>query len=414
MEYGLIGAKLGHSYSPAIHARLGDYDYRLYERTEAEFVELMARRDFKGLNVTIPYKKVAFAHCDAISDTAREVGCVNTLVVRPDGTLYGHNTDIGGLIAAIRRAGIDIAGRKVAILGSGGTSLTARAACRRLGAAEVVVVSRSGPVDYAALYRDHADAEVLINATPVGMYPDLGASPADLFRLPKLVGVVDVIYNPDRTDLLLDAEARGIPAANGLYMLVAQARESAELFLGRAIDDGVVDAIHGALRAEALNLVLVGMPGSGKTTVGRALADRMGRPFVDCDDEIVRRAGRSIPEIFAQDGEAAFRALEGAVIADVCREKGQVIATGGGAVLRNGNIRAMRQNGVVALLERSLDALPMDGRPLSKSPEALRAMWVEREPKYRTAADIAIDNNGALEDTLRRAEEAYHDEAAGH
>ena len=413
MEYGLIGAKLGHSYSPEIHAQLGDYDYRLYERTEDAFIDLMARRDFRGLNVTIPYKQVAYAHCDALSDVARDVGCVNTLVVRPDGTLYGHNTDIGGLIASARHAGIELAGRKVAILGSGGTSLTARAACRRVGAGETVVVSRSGPVDYAALYRDHADCQVLINATPVGMYPNVGVSPVDLSRLPAVEGVVDVIYNPNRTALLLDAEARGIPAANGLYMLVAQAWEAAELFTGRAIDPSAVDRIYARTKADMLNLVLVGMPGSGKTTVGRAMAARMGRPFVDCDDEIVRRAGMSIPDIFARDGEAAFRALEAAVIADVCREKGQVIATGGGAVLRAENVRAMRQNGVVALLERDLAALPMDGRPLSKSAEALRAMWAVREPLYRAAADAAIDNNPPLEDTLRRTEEAFH-EAAGH
>ena len=412
MEYGLIGAKLGHSCSPEIHAQLGDYDYRLYERTEEEFIDLMKRRAFKGLNVTIPYKKLAYAHCDALSDVARDVGCVNTLVVRPDGALYGHNTDIGGLVASIRRAGIDLAGRKVAILGSGGTSLTARAACRRLGAGETVVVSRSGPVDYAALYRDHADCRIVINATPVGMYPNVGVSPVDLSRLPEVEGVVDVIYNPDRTALALDAEARGIPVATGMYMLVAQAWEAAELFIGRAIDPAAVDRIYAQTKAEALNLVLTGMPGSGKTTVGRAMAERLNRPFVDCDEEIVRRAGMSIPEIFARDGEPAFRALEASVIADVCRERGRVIATGGGAVLRTDNIRAMRQNGVVALLERDLDVLPMDGRPLSKSAEALRTMWAEREPKYRAAADIVLDNNAPLEDTLRRTEEAFH-EAAG-
>ncbi len=412
MEYGLIGAKLGHSYSPALHARLGDYDYRLYERTEAEFVELMARRDFKGLNVTIPYKKVAFAHCDVLSDTARAVGCVNTLVVRPDGALYGHNTDIGGFLALARRAGIDLAGRKVVVLGSGGASLTVQAAARQSGASAVVVVSRGGPVDYEALYRDHADAGILVNATPVGMYPDNGRAPADLGRLPALRGVLDVVYNPDKTALVLDAEARGIPAAGGLYMLVGQAREAAELFTGHPIDEAVAEDLYARLRGEVLNLVLVGMPGCGKTTLGRRLAERMRRPFVDCDAEIERRAGRGIPEIFAADGEAAFRALEAQVLADVGREKGQVIATGGGAVLRPENVRALRQNGVVALLERRLDALPTEGRPLSKSPEALAAMWAVRAPKYRAAADFTIDNNGSPEEALARTEEAFH-EAAG-
>ena len=410
MEYGLIGAKLGHSYSPEIHARLGDYAYALRECTEDEFVALMASRDFRGLNVTIPYKKVAYAHCDALSDAAREVGCVNTLVVR-DGGLVGHNTDIGGFIALSKRAGVEIAGRKCAILGSGGTSLTARAACRRLGARAVVVVSRSGPVDYAALYRDHADVEVLINTTPVGMYPNNGHAAADISRLPALTGVLDVIYNPDKTALILDAEARGLPCAGGLYMLVGQAREAAERFTGRAIPETETDRIYGALRAQALNLVLVGMPGSGKSSVGRALAGALGREFVDCDAEIVKRTGQPIPEIFAQQGEAGFRDIESAVLADVCREKSRVIATGGGAVLRPENVRAMRQNGVVLMLERDIDALPMDGRPLSSGREALRRMWSVREPAYRAAADGAIDNNSTLDAAVTAAKEAYYEAA---
>ncbi len=411
MEYGLIGAKLGHSYSVPIHAQLGDYDYRLYERTEAEFIDLLRRRDFKGLNVTIPYKVLAYGRCEALSDAAREVGCVNTLVVRPDGSLYGHNTDIGGFIAMTGRAGVTITEKKAVILGSGGTSLTARAACRRLGAREIVTVSRKGPVDYDALYRDHADAQVLINTTPVGMYPNNGARPADISRLPALEGVLDVIYNPDRTALVLDAEARGIPASGGLYMLVAQAREAAELFTGRRIPETETARIHGLLRREALNAVLIGMPGCGKSTVGRALAARMGRPFVDCDGEIERRAGKPIPEIFARDGEAAFRELEAAVIADVCREKGRVIATGGGAVLRGENVRAMRQNGAVLLLERDIASLSMDGRPLSRSLDALREMRQVRGPLYCAAADAAIDNNAAPEDAVARAEEAFYEAA---
>ena len=413
MEYGLIGAKLGHSYSVPIHAQLGDYDYRLYERTEEECVALLRSRGFRGLNVTIPYKKLAYGLCDECTDTAREVGSVNTLVVRPDGTLFGHNTDIGGFIAMARRAGVEIAGRKCAILGSGGTSLTARAACRRLGAREIIVVSRSGPVDYEALYRDHADCEVLINTTPVGMYPDNGRSAADISRLPALTGVLDVIYNPDRTALILDAEARGIPCSGGLYMLVAQAREASELFMGRPVADAETDRIYGMLRAQMLNIVLIGMPGSGKSSVGRALAEELGRDFADCDAEIVRRAKRTIPEIFAAGGERAFRDMESRVVADLCRERGRVIATGGGAVLRPENVRAMRQNGVTVMLERRLDALPRDGRPLSSSPQALADMWAAREPAYRAAADITIENDADLVSAVRSAREAYH-EAARH
>lgn len=413
MDYGLIGAKLGHSYSPEIHARLGDYDYRLCERTEREFIDLMASRAFRGLNVTIPYKVVAYEHCDRLSDVAREVGCVNTLTVMPDGALYGHNTDIGGFMAMARRAGVEIAGRKCAILGSGGASMTAQAACRRFGAREYIVVSRRGPVDYEALYRDHADTQVLINTTPVGMYPNNGTAPADISRLPNLTGVLDVIYNPDKTALILDAEARGIPCAGGLYMLVAQAREAAELFTGHAIDDARTDEIYGALRAEALNLILIGMPGSGKSSIGRELAARMGREFVDCDAEIVKKAKMTIPEIFARRGERAFRDLEAEVVSGVCREKSRVIATGGGAVLRAENVRAMRQNGAVILVERRLDDLPMDGRPLSSSQQALIDMWRVREPMYRAAADACVDNNGPHEDAVQAAKEAYY-EAAHH
>ena len=409
MEYGLIGAKLGHSYSVPIHRQLGDYDYRLYERDEAQFIDLMRSRAFRGVNVTIPYKKLALSLCDALSDTARAVGCVNTVVVRPDGSLYGHNTDIGGFIAMARRAGVEIAGKKAVILGSGGTSLTARTACQSLGASEIAVISRRGPVDYGALYREHADARVLINTTPVGMYPNNGESAAALDRLPEVEGVLDVIYNPDRTALVLDAEARGIPAAGGLYMLVEQARLAAELFTGRAIPESETARIHAQLRGEALNAILVGMPGCGKSRIGRALAERMGRPFVDLDSEIERAAGTSIPEIFANQGEAAFRALESRVVSQVCREKGRVIATGGGAVLREENVRAMRQNGRVLHLRRSLDALSMDGRPLSKSREALQAMWRVRAPLYAAAADIEIDNNAAPEDAAARAQEAFYE-----
>lgn len=411
MQYGLIGSKLGHSYSPAIHAKLGDYEYKLYERTEQAFIDLMASRDFKGLNVTIPYKVVAYDHCDALSDTAREVGCVNTLVVRTDGTLYGHNTDIGGFMAMAKRAGVEIAGKKCAILGSGGASMTAQAACRRFGAREVVVVSRKGPVDYDALYRDHADCEVLINTTPVGMYPNNGRCPADISRLPNLTGVLDVIYNPDKTALILDAEARGIPCAGGLYMLVGQAREAAELFTGKAIPDVVTDEIYGELRASALNLILIGMPGSGKSSIGRVLAERLGREFVDCDAEIVRRVRLSIPDIFARRGERGFRDMESEVVAEVCREKGRVIATGGGAILREQNVRAMRQNGVVIMVERALNDLPMDGRPLSSSQQALIDMWKVREPKYRAAADKAIDNNQTHDAAVKAAEEAFYEAA---
>lgn len=413
MEYGLIGEKLGHSYSQMIHARLADYRYELKEVAPERLDAFIEARNFRGLNVTIPYKQAVMKHCAELSPEAMEVGSVNTLIVRPDGSLFGHNTDIDGFIYMLRRGEIDPAGAKAVILGSGGTSLTARAALTRLGAREIVTVSRKGPVDYAALYAEHADAEILVNATPVGMYPKNGASPVELDRLPKVRGVADVIYNPEKTALILAAQAKGIPAVSGLSMLVAQAREAAELFAGRAIPAGRVEDIVSEIGAQTLNLILVGMPGCGKSTLGQAVAAALQREFVDCDAEIVRRAGKSIPGIFAQDGEGAFRALESGVLADVCRGHGLVISTGGGAVLRAENRDAMRQNGRVCLIRRALALLPRDGRPLSASEDAVARLWEARRAAYETAADFPVENDGTVEEAAEKIREGFY-EAAHH
>ncbi len=413
MEYGLIGEKLGHSYSPLIHTMLATYRYELREIAPAELDDFLTARDFRGLNVTIPYKKAVIPYCATLSDTAREVGSVNTLIKRADGTLYGHNTDIGGLICMLRGAGIDPAGRKAVILGSGGSSLTARAALRRLGAREIVVVSRSGPVDYDALYREHADAQVLINTTPVGMYPGNGQSPVVLSRLPRLCGVADMIYNPEKTALAQEAEARGIPCVTGLAMLVAQAREAAELFTGSEIPESRDREVIGAIRRETANLILIGMPGSGKSSIGRAAARELGRRFVDCDEEIERQAGMTIPEIFARYGEARFREIEQQTVAAVCRESGRVIATGGGAVLREENVRAMRQNGRLCLLQRPLESLARDGRPLSSSGDTVQRLWQERRERYLAAADFTVENLTTREAAVQAVKEAFY-EAAGH
>ena len=413
MEYGLIGEKLGHSYSQMIHARLADYRYELKEVAPERLDAFIEARNFRGLNVTIPYKQAVMKHCAELSPEAMEVGSVNTLIVRPDGSLFGHNTDIDGFIYMLRRGEIDPAGAKTVILGSGGTSLTARAALTRLGAREIVTVSRKGPVDYAALYAEHADAEILVNATPVGMYPKNGASPVELDRLPKVRGVADVIYNPEKTALILAAQAKGIPAVSGLSMLVAQAREAAELFVGHAIPAGRVEDIVSEIGAQTLNLILVGMPGCGKSTLGQAVAAALQREFVDCDAEIVRRAGKSIPEIFAQDGEGAFRALESGVLADVCRGHGLVISTGGGAVLRAENRDAMRQSGRVCLIRRALALLPRDGRPLSASEDAVARLWEARRAAYETAADFPVENDGTVEEAAEKIREGFY-EAAHH
>lgn len=413
MEYGLIGEKLGHSYSQMIHARLADYRYELKEVAPEALDAFIEKREYRGLNVTIPYKQAVMKHCAELSPEAMEVGSVNTLLVRPDGSLFGHNTDIDGFIYMLRRGGIDPAGAKAVILGSGGTSLTAHAALARLGAREIVTVSRKGPVDYQALYEQHADAEILVNATPVGMYPKNGVSPVSLERLPRVRGVADVIYNPEKTALILEAQAKGIPAVSGLSMLVAQAWEAAERFAGHAIPAGRVEEIVSEIGAQTLNLILVGMPGCGKTTLGQAVATAMHRELVDCDAEIVRRAGKSIPDIFAQDGEDAFRALEGDVLRDVCRGHGLVISTGGGAVLRPENRNAMRQNGRVCLIRRPIEALPRDGRPLSESADAVARLWQVRRAAYEAAADYSVENDETVEVAAERIEEGFY-EAAHH
>lgn len=413
MEYGLIGEKLGHSYSPQIHAQLAPYSYVLSPMPREQLHDFMTKADFKGINVTIPYKKDVLPYCSALSDDAREIGCVNTIVKRPDGTLYGHNTDIGGFMAMVRHAGISVEGKKAVILGSGGTCLTASIALRRMGAGEIVVISRSGENNYQSLYDHHADARVLVNTTPVGMYPNNGLSPADLSKLPYLDSVIDVIYNPEKTALILDAEKRGLKTVSGLYMLVSQARLAAEKFTGSSISPELDAKITFSIKQQMLNLVLVGMPGCGKTTIGKALAAKMNRPLIDTDEEIVKLAGKSIPDIFAQDGEARFRVLETQVIQEVSKAQGCIITTGGGAVLKEENRSALRQNSRVCHILRPLDMLARDGRPLSQGDNAVEKLWLQRKDLYAACAHYTLNNNTALESALLCAMEGFY-EAACH
>ena len=393
MKYGLIGEKLGHSYSCQVHRALGNPDYELREIAPEALGDFLRARDFAGLNVTIPYKQAVIPYVDALTDTAREVGAVNTLYFDASGALWGDNTDVYGFCAMLE--GIDVRGKKALVLGSGGTSHTACYALRALGAGDCIVVSRRGAVNYENVYSLHADAEVIVNATPVGMFPNNGARPIDIRRFPRLCAVADVIYNPARTALLQDADALGIPRAGGLSMLVAQAARSVERFSGRALGE---EAWRGALSQVAASLrgvALVGMPGCGKSTIAQAVAQTLGRACVDLDVEIERAAGKSIPEIFAQDGEEAFRAAETRAARQFSRENA-VLATGGGCVLRAENAQALRANSLVVWLKRAIDQLPREGRPLSVG--NLYEMEQKRAPYYLAASDVQIENQGSVEE----------------
>ena len=396
MNCGLLGRKLGHSYSPAIHAMLADYEYRLYEKEPEELAEFLQTEPWQGLNVTIPYKKDVVPFCAELSPLARELGSVNTLVRRPDGTIFGDNTDAWGFEAMVRRLGVDCRGKQALVLGSGGASVTVQAVLRHLGAA-VTVISRSGPDNYDNLDR-HRDAAILVNTTPVGMYPKNGETPVDLSRLPHLEAVLDVVYNPVRTRLILDAQARGIPCQSGLSMLVGQAARASELWTGREVPPEQLEQVFRAIGASMENIVLIGMPGSGKSTVGQALAQALGRPFVDADAELTRRIG-PIPDFFAAHGEEAFRREETKILAELGARSGLVLATGGGCVTVAENYDLLHQNGTILWLRRDLDKLPTDGRPVSQR-DGVAAIYQRRKPLYERFADRVVDNNGPVEETV--------------
>lgn len=397
MKCGLLGRKLGHSYSPQIHAMLGDYSYALFEKEPEEIETFLKNGDFTGINVTIPYKKAVMEFLDELSPAAKKMGCVNTIVRRPDGTLFGHNSDYFGFVSLVKHSGISVTGKKVLVLGNGGASNAAVRGLEDLGAIPVVI-SRSGENNYSNLDR-HADAAVIVNTTPVGMYPNTGLSPIDLGLFPALEGVLDVVYNPARTQILLDAEKLGLPAANGLWMLVAQAKEAAEYFTGKPIGEHVIASIHRKLAAQMQNIALIGMPGCGKSTIGAALADSSKRRLVDLDEEIVNSAGKSIPEIFAQDGENAFRDWETKVLEDYGKQSGLILATGGGCVTKERNYSLLHQNSNICWIRRELDALPTDGRPLSQA-NKLSDMYAVRKPLYEAFSDFSVDNNGRCQETV--------------
>ena len=394
LKCGLLGEKLGHSYSPAIHGMLADYGYRLFEVAPDRLGDFIENGDWDGLNVTIPYKKAVVPFCAELGENARLSGSVNTLVRRGDGSIYGDNTDMFGFERLVMKNGIDVSGKKALILGNGGACASVHAVLERLGA-HTVIISRSGENNYGNLSL-HQDAELIVNTTPLGMYPNTGKSAVDLRVFPNCRAVLDVVYNPARTALLLQAEELDIKFGNGLYMLVAQAKRSSELFTGAPIDDSEIDRIGRVLSRDMENIVLIGMPGSGKTTVARLLSEKTGRKVLDIDEMIVERAGMSIPEIFAQGGEAGFRKLETELISDAGKGSGAIIATGGGCVTVDRNYALLHQNGVIVWLQRNTDSLPRDGRPLSATAD-LHEMYRRRVPLYEAFADITADNNGTPE-----------------
>lgn len=422
MKYGLLGEKLSHSFSPRIHSMLGNDDYGLFSVEKEDFRSFMENSDFKAVNVTIPYKKAVIPYLDFISENAMRIGSVNTVVRGNDGRLHGFNTDYTGLRYMLWHAGIELSGKKVIILGSGGTSLTAHAVAEDMGADRIVVVSRKGEDNYENLSR-HRDTEVIINTTPVGMFPKNGERLIKLSDFPALKAVADVIYNPFYTEILLDAREKGIKYSNGLRMLVAQAVAASRLFFyeGEARaelpltdeDRGKIEDIYRELFNELSNIVFVGMPSCGKSSLAKALAEVLDKRAVDSDEEIVKESCEKIPAIFEKEGEEGFRKRESAVIRELGKQRGLVIATGGGAVLMEENRRALRQNAIVVFVKRNIESLSLDGRPLSKSREELYKMYEKRLPFYEACADITVDNNGDLADTVAHiVEELRNYEAA--
>lgn len=397
MECGLLGRKLGYSYSPQIHQQLCDYSYSLFEKEPEDVEAFLKNGTFTGINVTIPYKKTVIPFLDELTPTAQKMGAVNTIVRRANGTLIGHNTDYFGFSSMVSKSGLLAAGKKVLVLGSGGASNTAVSVLKELGA-NVIIISRSGENNYSNLML-HQDAAVIVNATPVGTYPNTGESPISLDGFPALEGVLDIVYNPARTKLLLDAEAKGLVTMNGLWMLVAQAKESAEWFSGKKISDACIEEITRKLRIQMENIILVGMPGCGKSTIGRQLAGLLGKKFLDADAVLEETNNQKITDIIPHDGEDAFRAMETETLASLGKQSGLVIATGGGCVTKERNYPLLHQNGTIFFLQRDPDLLPTNGRPLSQRGK-LREMFAIREPLYQRFADHIIDNNGTTEETI--------------
>lgn len=399
--YGLIGKRLSHSYSPTVHAQLGraigeQYDYELFECDPEELESLIRNKNCDGFNVTIPYKKTVLAFCDEISDEVLHIGAANAIIKKGD-KICAHNTDYYGFRYMVYASGIKFGNKKVLVLGSGGASQAIKTALHDLGARETVIISRTGAFNYENLHL-HSDAEIIINTTPVGMYPENGKAPLDLRAFTHLCGVLDLIYNPSLTELLLEAERLGIPHIGGIHMLVAQAKASYELFTGKRLPDKIINDTVRYIERDTQNIILTGMPGCGKSVIAKALQEMTGKAVIDTDEIIENRTGMTIPEIFRKRGETAFRVLESEVIREVSKNSSKIISLGGGAVLNPENYSPLHQNGKIFFIRRDTELLATDGRPLSKSPETLKQMQEIRLPLYRDFCDTEVENDGTIED----------------
>ena len=417
MEYGCIGEKLAHSFSKIIHNKLANYSYELMEIPKHKLGEFMEKAEFRAINVTIPYKQAVIPYLDHISEIAGEIGAVNT-IVNKSGVLYGYNTDFYGMRDLIKRADIELKGKKVLILGSGGTSKTALAVARNMGASDIYRVSRretNGLISYETAKKEHGDAQIIINTTPCGMYPKIGESAVNIEDFPNLSGVVDAVYNPLKSHLVVKAQSRSIKAVGGLYMLVSQAVYAAEKFTGDKIPGTKTLEVYNEILESKRNIVLIGMPGCGKSTIGRILAEDTGRSFTDTDDLIVQREKMPITEIFSQKGESYFRKAESEVIAEVSASQGTVIATGGGAVLDGRNTELLRENGTVVFIDRPLEYITATSdRPLSSDRELLEKRYKERYGIYCSAADIHFKSAEDIRYNAEKIKEAFKNENTGY
>lgn len=411
MRYGLIGEKLGHSFSKEIHERIADYEFDLIPLNKEEFKEFMEKKDFAAINVTIPYKKDVIPYLDEMDEHAKAIGAVNT-IVNKDGKLKGYNTDFTGFLYMVKKHNVHMEGKKVLVIGNGGASAAIQAVVHHEKARELVVVDvvpGNGAVSYDEMFANHLDAEIIINTSPIGMYPRIGNAPIDITMFHMCEAVMDVIYNPILTRLCFEAQECDIKRVNGLEMLIGQAKQSVEFFLDKQIDDSVIDEIYQDMLRERCNIVLIGMPSAGKTTIGKMLEERMGKEFVDLDDVIIEKAGMSIPEIFEKSGEAGFRAIETEVAIELAKCNNKIIATGGGTIKHKVNMDYLRQNGITIFIDRDVDKLISSdpNRPLSSSKEALHQMHKERRPLYQKYAAYVAVNNSDIDATVSEIECAY-------